>query len=130
MIDEEVNKKISQLLNNGFSFEEHKTKRERDEIEQELVDWYNKNGLKSFVEEEMVYVIGAGYEHIMMLEITKNSIYFSPREHIHLLEAVVIALEFITDKLSKPEEMMPIGKDIEEESTEEIPKPTPSFDFL
>jgi hypothetical protein len=78
----------------------------------------------------MVYVVGAGHEHIMMLEITKNSIYFSPREHIHLLEAVIVTLEFITDRLTKPEEMMPIGKDIEEESTEEIPKPKPSFDFL
>ena len=38
MIDEEVNKKISQLLNNGFAFGEHKTKRERDEIEEELVE--------------------------------------------------------------------------------------------
>ena len=130
MIDEEVNKKISQLLNNGFAFGEHKTKRERDEIEEELGEWYNKNGLEAFVEEEMVYVVGAGYEHIMILEITKNSIYFNPREHIYLFEAVVVALEFITDKLSKPEEMMPIGKDMEDDSTEEIPKPKPSFDFL
>lgn len=130
MIDEEINKKISQLMNNGFSFGEHKTKRERDEIEQELVDWYNNNGLESFVEEEMIYVVGAGFEHIMMLEITKNSIYFSPQEHVHLLEAVVVTLEFITDKLSKPEEVPPVINNLEDDPTEEIPKPKPSFDFL
>ncbi|MDA7494539.1 hypothetical protein N8467_00575 [bacterium] len=130
MIDEEVNKKISQLLNNGFSFEEHKTRQERDELEADLVIWYGKNGLRSFVEEEMVYIVDSGFEHIMMLEITKNSIYFNPQEHIHLLEAVVVTLEFITEKLSSPEETVPIISNIEDDPTEEIPKPKPSFDFL
>ena len=130
MIDEEVNKKISQLLNNGFSFEEHKTKRERDEIEQELVDWYNKNGLKAFIEEEMLYVIDSNHEQIMMLEITKNSIYFNPYEHVYLLEAVVVTLEFITNKLTLPEESKETPVDIEDEVTEEMPKPKPNFDIL
>jgi len=130
MIGEEVNKKISQLLNNGFAFGEHKTKRERDELEEDLIAWYGKNGLKAFLEEEMVYVVDSGFEHIMVLEITKNSIYFNPQDHIYLLDAVVITLEFITESLSKPEEVVPIINNIEDDSTEEIPKPKPSFDFL
>ena len=33
MISKEITDKINQLLNNGFSFGDHKTKKERDEIE-------------------------------------------------------------------------------------------------
>ena len=79
MIDKEITDKINQLLNNGFTFGEHKTKKERDEIESDLVDWYGKNGFGAFVEEEMLYVVDSKHDHILMLEITKNSIYFNPR---------------------------------------------------
>tara|TARA_B100000287_G_C20440054_1_gene705202 strand:- start:31 stop:420 length:390 start_codon:yes stop_codon:yes gene_type:complete len=129
MIDKEITDKINQLLNNGFSFGEHKTKRERDEIEQDLLDWYAKNGLSAFVEEEMIYVVDSNYSHIMMLEITKNSIYFNPHEHVYLLDAVVTTLEFLTKKLAK-EELLEITEDIEDEITEEMPKPKPNFDIL
>jgi len=130
MISKEITDKIGQLLNNGFSFGDHKTKKERDEIEQELLDYYGKNGLGAFVEEEMLYVVDSSHEQIMMLEITRNSIYFNPHEHIYLLEAVVITLEFITNKLTLPEEQAKIPVDIEDEITEEMSKPKPNFDIL
>jgi len=130
MISKEITDKINQLLNNGFSFGEHKSKKERDEIEQELLDWYGKNGFGAFIEEEMLYVVDSSHEQIMMLEITKNSIYFNPHEHIYLLEAVVVTLEFITNKLTLPEEAKETPVDIEDDSTEEIPKPKPNFDIL
>ena len=130
MISKEITDKINQLLNNGFSFGEYKTKKERDEIEQELLDWYGKNGFGAFIEEEMLYVVDSSHEQIMMLEITKNSIYFNPHEHVYLLEAVVVTLEFITDKLTLPEEQEKTPTDIEDEITEEMPKPKPNFDIL
>ena len=130
MISKEITNKINQLLNNGFSFGEYKTIKEREEIEQELLDWYGKNGFGAFLEEEMLYVVDSNHEQIMMLEITKNSIYFNPHEHIHLLEAVVVTLEFITNKLTLPEEVKETPTDIEDEITEEMPKPKPNFDIL
>ena len=60
MINKEITDQINQLLNNGFSFGEHKTKKERDEIEQELLDWYGKNGFGAFLEEGADLVIFSG----------------------------------------------------------------------
>jgi len=128
MISKEITDKINQLLNNGFAFGEHKTKKERDEIEQELLDWYEKNAFGAFLEEEMIYIIDSKYNKIMMIEITRNSIYFNPHEHVHLLDAVVITLEYITTKYSKTTPIL--DTDIEDDSTEEIPKPKPNFDIL
>ena len=130
MIDKGTTEKINQLLNNGFTFGEHKTKEERDEIEQGLVEWYEKNGIGAFVEEEMLYVVDSKHEHIMMLEITKNSIYFNPHEHLYLLDAIVVTLEYITDKLVNKETLEEIQDNIEDEITEEMPKQKPDFGTL
>ena len=129
MIDKEITKRINQLLNNGFTFGDHKTKKERDEIEIELVDWLGKNGFGAFVEEEMLYVVDSNHEHILMMEITKNSIYFNPHEHIYLLDVVVVTLEFITEKLTT-KELEDDTFDIEDDITEEMPKPKPDFGTL
>ena len=128
MIDKVITDKINQLLNNGFSFGEHKTKKERDELEQDLLDYYGKTGFGAFIEEEMLYVVDSSHAEIMMLEITKNSIYFNPHEHIYLLDAVVITLEYITNKLTLPKKEEEVN--IEDEVTEEMPKPKPNFDIL
>ena len=130
MIDKKTTDKINQLLNNGFAFGEHLTKRQRNEVERELIHWCDRNGLGAFLEEEMIYIIDSKYNKIMMIEITRNSIYFNPHEHMYLLEAVVITLEFITSKLTLPEEVKETTVDIEDDSTEEIPKPKPNFDIL
>lgn len=129
MIDKEVTEQINQLLNNGFSFGEHKTKRERNEFEQELVDFYNKSGFSSFVEEEMVYVTDLNHQQVLMIEITKNSIYFNPQEHVYLLDAIVSTLEFITKKFSL-ENTIDTEEGIEDDVTEEMPKPKPDFGLL
>ena len=130
MISKEITDKINQLLNNGFTFGEHKTKSERDEIEQELIDYYGKNGFGAFIEDEMVYIVDSSHQHIMMLEITKNSIYFNPHEHTYVLDAVVVTLEFLTKILKKEETTEEALFEIEDESTEEMPKPKPNFDIL
>ena len=129
MISKEITEKINQLLNNGFTFGDHKTQEERDEIEEGLIDWYGKNGFGAFLEEEMLYVVDSKYQHIMMLEITKNSIYFNPHEHLYLLDAVVVTLEYITDKLTKEKKEVEI-QDIEDDITEEMPKVKPDFGIL
>ena len=130
MIDKEITDKINLLLNNGFTFGEHKTKKEKDQIEEDLIEWYGKNGFGSFLEEEMIYVVDANYQHILMLEITKNSIYFNPHEHIYLLDAVVTTLEYITENLVKKELPQDLSESIEDDITEEIPKPKPDFGTL
>ena len=129
MINKEITDKINQLLNNGFTFGEHKTKEEKDKIEQDLLDWYGKNGFGAFVEDEMLYVIDSDSKHIMMLEITKNSIYFNPHEHVYLLDAVVVTLEFVTQNYLTEDIKEEIAN-IEDEITEEMPKSKPNFDTL
>jgi len=128
MIDKEISDKINQLLNNGFAFSEHLTTEKRNEIEQELLLWYDKYGVSAFIEEEMIYTTTSTGEIIMTMEITKNSIYFNPREHVYLLDVVVTTLEYITDKLAKKETSSPLPED--DDPTEEMPKEKPSFDFL
>ena len=128
MIDKEINDKINQLLNNGFAFPEHLTSSERDEVEQGLLSWYNKYGISAFMEEEMIYTVDSAGSIIMTMEITKNSIYFNPREHIYLLDVVVTTLEYITEKLAKTQPNSPLPED--DDSTEEMLKEKPNFDFL
>ena len=128
MIDKEVSDQISQLLNNGFAFPEHLTLEERSEIEEDLVRYYNRSGFRSFVEEEMVYVSDLNYKVIMMIEITKNSIYFNSQEHTYLLDAVVATLEFITNRYAPEDEQS--TEDIENEITEDMPKVKPDFSSL
>lgn len=129
MLDKEITNRINQLLNNGFSFGEHKTKKEKDEFQEELIEYYNKTGFRSFEEEEMVYVTDLNHQQILMIEITKNSIYFNPQEHAYLLDAVISTLEFVTKKFGLEEESETI-EDIEDDVTEEMPKPKPDFGSL
>lgn len=129
MLDKEITNRINQLLNNGFSFGEHKTKKEKDEFQEELIEYYNKTGFRSFEEEEMVYVTDLNHQQILMIEITKNSIYFNPQEHAYLLDAVISTLEFITKKFGLEEESETI-ENIEDDVTEEMPKPKPDFGSL
>ena len=128
MIDKEITEQISKLLNNGFAFPEHLTSEERNEIEEELINYYNRSGFRSFTEEEMVYVSDLNYKIILMIEITKNSIYFNSQEHAYLLDAVVATLEFITNRYTPEDEQS--TEDIENEITEDMPKVKPDFSSL
>ena len=65
MLDKEITDQINQLLNNGFSFGDHKTKRERNDFEQELLDFYNKSGFSAFIEEEMLYVTDLNHQQVL-----------------------------------------------------------------
>ena len=128
MIDKEITEKISQLLNNGFAFPNHLTSEERDKIEEDLINYYNRSGFRSFLEEDMLYVSDLNYQTILVIEITKNSIYFNSQEHIYLLDAVVATLEFVTSIYSSEEEQS--TEEIENEITEDMPKVKPDFSLL
>ena len=128
MIDKEITEKISQLLNNGFAFPNHLTSEERDKIEEDLINYYNRSGFRSFLEEDMLYVSDLNYQTILVIEITKNSIYFNSQEHIYLLDAVVATLEFVTSIYSSEEEQS--TEEIENEITEDMPKVKPDFSSL
>ena len=128
MIDNEfVKTKIAQLLNNGFAFTEHLDAEQRDEVEKGLVDFYDTNFYGAFVEEEMIYVVDSKYNKILMMEVTKNSIYFNPYNHSSLFDVIYLTLEYVTTKFAKTEEVPEFDED---DSTEDVPKPKPSFDIL
>ena len=80
------------------------------------------------MEEELDYVSDLNYKVIMMIEITKNSIYFNSQEHVYLLDAVVATLEFITARYTPEDEQS--TEDIENEITEDMPKVKPDFSSL
>jgi len=133
MINKEIAAKINQLLSNGFAFNEHVDETEREKIEHEMLHWYDKNFFGAYLENNMLYVVDRQQQKIMMMEITRNSIYFNPYDHSLLVDLVVLTLEFVTDYFKiVTENNLDMSKelDIEDMSTEEIPKPKPNFDFL
>jgi hypothetical protein len=129
MIDNEfITDKIAQLLNNGFAFEHHLTVRERKEIEMDILDYYDKMFYGAFLEEEMIYVVDPNHEKILMMEVTRNSIYFNPYEHPALFDVIYLTLEFVSKTFAKPPPEIDL---IEDEPTQDMPKkPKPSFDIL
>jgi len=132
-VDKSLANKITSLLNNGFAFNRFFTLAERRDLEDDLLFWFDKNFYSAYVEEEMVYVTDTQSDKIMMMEITRNSIYFNPYEHSMLLELIVLTLEFITDRFGMKEystEKLEPNKELEEESTEDEEKPFPNFDII
>ena len=118
---------VAQLLNNGFSFEKFLTKQERLNLISELIYFYDKKHYGAYEENEMIYIIDNTYKSIMMMEVTRNSIYFNPYDHDSLLDVIYVTLEFINEKFGPVEKP---HKDIEDQETEEMPKPKPNFDIL
>ena len=135
MRDKALANKITSLLNNGFAFGRFFSQKERRELTDDILHYYDKNFFGAFVEEEMLYVVDSQRDKIMMMEITRNSIYFNPYEHTMLLELIVLTLEFFTDRFGMKEystEKLKSNKEVdeEEESTEDEEKPKPNFDII
>ena len=135
MRDKALANKITSLLNNGFAFGRFFSQKERREFTDDILHYYDKNFFGAFIEEEMLYVVDSQRDKIMMMEITRNSIYFNPYEHTMLLELIVLTLEFVTDRFGMKEystEKLKSNKEVdeEEESTEDEEKPKPNFDII
>ena len=129
MIDNNfITTKITQLLNNGFAFKDHLSVKEKKEIESKLIDYYDHKFYGAFMEDEMIYVIDSDHNSILMMEVTRNSIYFNPYEHPALFDVIYLTLEFVTNNFA---ETVDEPDPIEDETTQDMPvRPKPNFDIL
>ena len=127
MHNQYITDRISEILNGGFSFGEYISRKEREEIIFDLVHFYDTKGYGAYEENDMVYVIDNTYKNILMMEVTRNSIYFNPYSSESLFDVIYITLEFISEKFGTEEHY---NKDIEDQETEDAPKPKPNFDIL
>ena len=142
-MDEEVLKQLKdtilKTINSGIAYP-HMTPIERDKKERELVEYLQGKGYEVFVEECMIYVIGKQWDKILMLELTRNTLYFTPFKMAETSEIVFYILQLISKKyldgIPKKKTKKKVTKkqeEIEEDSdedTEEEPKPPPDFSFL
>ena len=141
MIDEELMKQLKETilktLNNGIAYT-HMTELERDEKEQEIVEHLKSKGYDVFIEECMIYVLGKQWSRILMMELTRNTLYFTPFKVSEVSEVVFYILQLVSKKyLDSMPKVEPKASEKEEEieedtdeDTEEDPKPPPDFSFL
>ena len=145
-MDEEIYQQLKdtilKTINNGIAFK-HMSEFERDDREKEIVDFLISKGYEAFVEECMIYVIGKHWDKLMMMELTRNTLYFTPFSTNSAPEIVFYVLQFISKrylidgvlkkntktKTKEKQQVEEIESDSEED-TEEDPKPRPNFDFL
>jgi len=130
---------ILKTINSGIAYP-HMTEYEREVKEKELVIFLQGKGYEVFVEECMIYVIGKQWEKILMMELTRNTLYFTPFKMAEVSEIVFYILQLISKKyldgVPKTKTKKKVAKkqeEIEEDSdedTEEEPKPPPDFSFL
>ena len=130
---------ILKTISNGIAFD-FITVEERDEKERDLVKYLNSKGYQAVVEKCMIYVLSEDWERIVMMELTRNTLYFTPADLKKTSEVVYYALQFTAkgylDKLTlkygatevytKKEEK----KEFDDEEDTEEDRPPPNFDFL
>ena len=135
----ELKDTIIKAINNGLAFA-HMTERERNHKEREIVDFLNSKGYEAFVEENMIHVLSKKWEKILMMELTRNTLYFTPYQKNEVSVVIYYILQLVSKryldktpsskgkkkKVLKKEEK---GEDSDED-TEEEPKPPPDFNFL
>jgi hypothetical protein len=128
---------ILKAISSGLAFP-HMTELERDEQERTMVDHLKSKGYEVYVEECMIYVLGKSWEKVLMMELTRNTLYFTPFNPKETSVVIYYILQLVSkrylDKMPKEETKAPKQKeeieDDSEEDTEEEPKPPPNFDFL
>tara|TARA_R110000823_G_scaffold182535_6_gene315295 strand:+ start:180 stop:611 length:432 start_codon:yes stop_codon:yes gene_type:complete len=137
---QELKDTILKAIQHGLAFP-HMTERERAHKEGEIIEFLNAKGYEVFLEEKMIYVLGKKWERIVMMELTRNTLYFTPYQ----IKEVSVVIYYILQLVSKKYlDKMPVFDDIEkkasqkqeekekdsDEDTEEEPPPPPNFDFL
>ena len=143
-MDEELMKELKETIlkaiDNGVAFV-HMTEKERDQQERDIVDILNLKGYEAFVEECMIYVVGKRWEKIVMMELTRNTLYFTPYHKKEVSVVIYYILQLISKKyLDKTPSLKKtknkgqyLQQEIEadsDEDTEEEPRPPPDFSFL
>ena len=140
-MDEQIYKNLKSVIlktiNNGIAFT-HMNDIEREDKEQEIVNYLKSKEYEVYIEECMIWVLGKSWEKLMMMELTRNTLYFTPFKAEEAPVIVYYILQFVskeylitlTSKIKKVEETK--EEEIEEDSDEdtEEDKPKPNFDFL
>jgi|TARA_R110002124_G_scaffold254804_1_gene420425 hypothetical protein len=135
----ELKDTILKAINSGLAFA-HMTERERNHKEKEIVDFLNSKGYEAFVEDKMIHILNKQWEKILMMELTRNTLYFTPVLKSEVTVVIYYILQLVSkryldktppskgkkEKVLKKEEK---GEDSDED-TEEEPKPPPDFNFL
>ena len=133
----ELKDTILKAINSGLAFP-HMTEFEREQQENSIIEHLKTKGYEAFVEECMIYVLGNSWEKVLMMELTRNTLYFTPFNPKETSVVIYYILQLVSKryldkmpledtKASKQKEEI---EDDSEEDTEEEPKPPPNFDFL
>ena len=139
-MDEQIYKNLKNIIlktiNNGIAFK-HMSDTERQNKELEIVEYLKNKGYEAYLEDEMIWVLSNSWDKLMMMELTKNTLYFTPfkAEEAHVI--VYLILQFVskeyllklTSNIKKVEEKEEEIEEDSEEDTEED-RPPPNFDFL
>ena len=136
----ELKDTILKAISSGLAFP-HMTELERDEQEISITEHLKTKGYEAFVEECMIYVLDKSWEKVIMMELTRNTLYFTPFNPKETSVVIYYILQLVSKryldempKIKKKDKKAPEHKeeieDNSEEDTEEEPKPPPNFDFL
>jgi len=131
---------ILKVIGNGLAFP-HMTSVERDEREINIIEHLKVKGFEAFEEECMIYVLNKQWDKILMMELTRNTLYFTPYDAKETSVIIYYILQLVSKKYldemsvvkTKTKQVQKKEEEIEEDSdedTEEEPKPPPDFSFL
>ena len=128
---------IIKTINNGIAFK-HMTEIEREEKEQEIINFLKTKGYEIYIDEYMIWALDDNWDKVMMMELTRNTLYFTPFKAEAAPVLVFYVLQFISkdylmtlaSRIEKIEDTK--KEEIEEDSEEdtEEDRPPPNFDFL
>jgi len=139
-MDEQIYKNLKNIilktLNNGIAFK-HMSDTQRQNKELEIVEYLKNKGYEAYLEDEMIWVLSSSWNKLMMMELTKNTLYFTPFKAEEAPVIVYLILQFVskeyllklTSNIKKVEEKEEEIEEDSEEDTEED-RPPPNFDFL
>jgi len=141
IIKKELKDTILKTISNGIAYP-FMTPDEREQKEHELVEYLSSKGYQVVLEKCMIYVLDEDWKRIVMMELTRNTLYFNPINLKKTSEIVYYALQFTAKgfldtfapiKKKKKKEVIKqeeVEVDFDEEEETEDDKPTPNFDFL
>ena len=141
LLKKELKDTILKTISNGIAYN-FMSPEERDQKEQELIEYLKEREYQVLLENCMIYVLSEDWEKIVMMELTRNTLYFTPVNLKKTSEVVYYVLQFTAkgylDTLmpgakKKKKEVIKQEEDevsFEEEEETEDDKPIPNFDFL